>query len=153
MLEIIIIGMALALLLCTWRMADSLNATLLTALGTETANILESCTVHLFVNNVTYSYSTILSGLTEATFSGYAAVTLPVGTPGSISSQTLPISYGGATFTRSTTGASQTAYGYYLLNGSSQLIGGGTFPSPGPYVFTNSGDNLTVDITLNEIIP
>jgi hypothetical protein len=106
-------------------------------------------TVHLFQNNIVFSYSTLIGGLTECTFPGYAAVTPGSAVPGATVGKTTPIVVSNAVFTRSTTGVSQTAYGYYVLDGAGNLIGGGTFPAPGPFAFTTAGDALTVSITEN----
>ena len=106
-----------------------------------------SFTVHLFQNNITFDFTTTLGGLTECNFTGYSAVTpgaaaaqAPVGKVGSV---LVP----NCVFTRSSTGTPQTAYGYYIKDGSGNLLGGGTFPAPGPYTFATSGDKLTLSIT------
>lgn len=113
------------------------------------ATYLDGLTLHLFSNNITFTSATVIGSLTECTFPGYAAVAVSGATPGSITTDTIPIVTTAAIFTRTSTGSSQNAYGCYLTNGSGQLVAGCTFAAPGPYAFANAGDTLSVPTTVD----
>lgn len=72
--------------------------------------------LRLFQNNFTPNNASQLSDFTVADFAGYANITLTGGswttTPGAPS----VAAYAEQTFTRTTTGAVQTIYGYYIVN-------------------------------------
>lgn len=101
----------------------------------------------LFQNNIAFDYSTTIGGLNECNFTGYSRVTPGSATPGATSGKTTPIAISAAVFTAGALGSSQTAFGYFILDSGGNLIGGGTFGSPGPYTFAVSGDSLTLTIT------
>lgn len=102
------------------------DAGLLKLLDLIVANNLK---LHIFVNNVTPSDSTVLGGLTEASWTGYAAQTLSAGSwvslgvTGHIGTYVYPT----CTFSN-TGGSSQNAYGWYITdNGGTILIAVGLF--------------------------
>jgi hypothetical protein len=72
--------------------------------------------LRLFQNNFTPNNASVLLDFTVADFAGYANITLTGGswttTPGAPS----VAAYAEQTFTRTTTGAVQTIYGYYIVN-------------------------------------
>ena len=150
--------MVIALLICVallalaWALwADTFNGTYLQGIAIAVAGDWGGYNLHLYVNNVPFTFSTVIGGLTEASFPGYAAQALSAGSVGATVGQTVPISVPSVTFTRSTTGTAQIAYGYYVTDGAGNLVGGGQFPSPGPYTFQFAGDNLSIPITENLI--
>lgn len=80
--------------------------------------------VHLFKNNATISHSTVLTDLTEANFSGYAAVNLSGGAVAASldASGRAVISWDTVSWTKS--GATgNTIYGYYLTDNADLLSG------------------------------
>jgi len=107
----------------------------------------ENLVLHLYTNDVTPGETDTTASYTEATFTGYAAITLTaanwVVTEGAPSNAAYPQQ----TFTSSADQTSQAVYGYYLTRVTSGRIAWAErFPS-GPYVIANNGDNIKV--TLN----
>jgi hypothetical protein len=109
--------------------------------------------LRLFKNNIAVSKATVLANLTEATFAGYAAITLAsVNWAAATVSGHLATSVDGVphVFTRSTTGAGETEYGWYITDaGNTKLYACALF-STGPFTVTNSGDTITVNLTLTD---
>lgn len=107
----------------------------------------ENLVLHLYTNDVTPGETDTTASYTEATFTGYAAITLTaaswVVTEGAPSNAAYPQQ----TFTSSADQTSQSVYGYYLTRVTSGRIAWAErFPS-GPFVIANNGDN--VKVTLN----
>lgn len=103
-------------------------------------------TVHLYQNNLSPVYGTVLGDFLECTFSGYGAQAigpwpgpLPVG-DGVHEIMTAPT----LTFT-SGTGSSNNVYGYYCLDGSGNLIFAELFPG-GPYDMGSASQSLAIQI-------
>lgn len=109
--------------------------------------------VHVFTNNHTPDRGDALAtySANEASFAGYAAQTLVGATwpSASVASHAASAQYGATlTWTRSTTGSSQTCYGIYVTdNGGTVLLGAALFDS-GPYTITNAGDAISEVLTL-----
>lgn len=98
---------------------------------------LSSMKLRLFSNNHTVTDATILSDLTECSFTGYAAQSPSWTTPANVANVAQTQS-GTRTFTYSG-GSTTTVYGYYLTDsGGTVLLGAETFTSP---------------VTLSTIIP
>lgn len=98
--------------------------------------------LRLFTNNVTPSESDTAASYTEASGSGYSAITL-TGTNWSTPTEGAPssISYPEQTF--SFTGTIAAIYGYYCTRASSgRIVLAERFPS-GPYAI-NSGDSIKI---------
>jgi len=102
---------------------------------------------HLFVNNHTVTVATILADMSEATWSGYAAVNVAY-TDYTIQSVSAhqgtiiapPFSWGNSS------GTGQTAYGYFVTQtGSAVLLWAANFDSP-PATVPNGGGLATVPI-------
>jgi len=93
----------------------------------------------LFKNDYTPDLNTTLANLTEADFPGYArGTTLSWSSPvinlnNRAESETDP-----QDFERTSTGATQTIYGLYLLSATNELIAVSRFDNPIP--LTNQGD-------------
>lgn len=98
----------------------------------------------LYTNNQSISNAVVLGDLTEATGSGYSAITLTGSswtiTEGAPTSAAFPQQ----TFTFS--GAIGPIYGYFIKHGST-LIGLEAF-SAGPYTYTSAGGTLKVTVNL-----
>jgi hypothetical protein len=102
---------------------------------------------HLYTNNVVPDKSTTLGVLTEATWAGYAVITVTAaaftlsGITGHIGSLlAAPISF------TNTSGMSQTAYGYYVTDtADSILFAVALFDSP-PVTILNGGVQLATPI-------
>lgn len=112
-------------------------------LVTNTSTGRENLVLHLFQNDITPASTMTLASYTEATFTGYAAVTLTTSDwaimPGD---PTTAVYSSGVAFTCSGT-TSQAIYGFYLSQaGSSVLMWSERFVSA-PYTITNVGDALS----------
>lgn len=109
--------------------------------------------LRLFKNNVIVSNATVIANLTEADFAGYAAVTLTAATwaAAAAAAHVASSQYGASvTFSRSTTGATQNIYGWYLTDaGGTKLYACANFTGA-PIPITNSGDNIAVTPTLTD---
>lgn len=104
----------------------------------------ENLVLRLYTSNTTPSETDTAATYTEATFTGYSAITLTpaswVVTEGAPSSAAYPQQ----TFTSSANQAAQSVYGYYLTRVTSgRLAWAERFPN-GPYVIANTGDNIKV---------
>jgi hypothetical protein len=113
--------------------------------------------LHLFKNNITVSKTNVLGDVNgagkEADFAGYAPVVLNGGTWGAaaVGGHVASATYGTAVaFTRGSTGAAQSCYGWYLTDGGvSKLYACANFAG-GPLVVTNAGDQILVTPTLTD---
>ncbi len=117
----------------------------LKALVNHTAG--QNLVLRLFKNNFTPADASVAGDFTEATFTGYAALTLTgaswVATPGAPSS----IAYAQQTFTSSANQTAQTIYGYYLTQASSgKVVGAQLFTNP--RIVENLNDLIKVTPTL-----
>jgi len=102
----------------------------------------ENLVLRLYISDTTPAETDTAATYTEATFTGYAAITLTpanwVITEGAPGDATYPQQ----TFTSSANQTPQTVYGYYLTRVTSGRIAWAErFPS-GPYVIANNGDNI-----------
>jgi hypothetical protein len=104
----------------------------------------ENLVLRLYTSDTTPAETDTTATYTEATFTGYAAITLTAsswtvteGAPGNAA-------YPQQTFTSSADQAPQSVYGYYFTRVTSgRLAWAERFPS-GPYVIANNGDNVKV---------
>lgn len=107
----------------------------------------DSWKVHLFKNNYTPSESTIAADLTEADFAGYAAVDSLSWDAASTDINGKAFStHAAADFVRSSTGSSQTIYGWWLAGSSGQPLAIERLAAP--ITVTNEDDTISVSITL-----
>lgn len=104
----------------------------------------ENLVLKLYQNNYTPVEGSTAVNFTEATFAGYAAITL-VGANWTITTgDPTYASYAQQTFTRTSTGAVQNIYGYFLVGlGSGTLYWAELF-TDGPYPVTNNTDAVKV---------
>lgn len=100
----------------------------------------ENGVLRLYSNNITPADTDVAGTYTEATFAGYSAITLTG------ASWTAPsagaTSYAQQTFTRSSTGATENIYGYYLTQVTSGILMWSERDAAAPAAMTNAGDNI-----------
>lgn len=105
--------------------------------------------LRLYSSNTTPAETDTAGTYTEATFAGYASITL-TGSSWGAPSEGAPssISYAQQTFTRSSTGTTENIYGYYVTRTTSGRIAWAERFSDGPYPITNNGDNIKITPTI-----
>jgi hypothetical protein len=105
-------------------------------------------TLKLYKTNVTPTQSSTSGSFTVADFTGYSNKTLSRGSwgsPSTVSHATSSV-YADQTWTNS--GSSQTIYGYFVVDGSSNLLWAELFDSP-RVLGTSESLTVTPAITLN----
>lgn len=111
---------------------------------------LENLILKLFQSNTTPAEGDTAATYTEASFTGYLAVTLVSAdwtvTPGAPSSAAAAQK----TFTSSANQATQNIYGYYLVTATGNVLVAAERFSDAPNPITNNGDNIKVTITLTQ---
>jgi hypothetical protein len=106
----------------------------------------QNLVLRLYQNNITPGESDTEATYTEATFTGYVAVTLTGSSWGTAAGGT--ISYAQQTFTSTALQATQNIYGYYLTQVTSgKLVYSERF-SDAPYPITNNNDQIKVTPTI-----
>lgn len=107
----------------------------------------QNLVLRLYQNNITPSETDTASTYTDATFTGYVAITLTGAswtvTPG------VNVAYPQQTFTSSAAQATQNIYGYYLTQVSSGLLVYAERFSDAPTPITNNNDQILVTPTIN----
>ena len=106
----------------------------------------ENLVLRLFSSNITPADSDTAGTYTEATFAGYASITLTGASWGAASAGTT--SYAQQTFTLTSTGAAQNIYGYYVTQFTSGVLMWAERDGAGPFAITNNGDTIKVTPTL-----
>jgi len=106
----------------------------------------ENLTLRLFQNNYTPIETTIETDLTEATFTGYSAIsltaanwTIPDGGPATYAEQT---------FTSTAGSQNQDVYGYYLTQDTSGKLLYAELFTDGPYNIANDQDKINVTLSV-----
>lgn len=103
----------------------------------------------LFINDITPNKATVAADFSEASFTGYAFKALS-GASWTVTERTSDAiaTYAAQTFTRTASGAPQTAYGYYVVQATSGIV---MFAErfPNPQVVQFNGDFITVLPTTN----
>jgi len=106
--------------------------------------------LRLFKSDTDVTDATVVGDLTEADFAGYAAITLNSAswttTPGSPSVAT----YAQQTFTRSSSGAQQLVYGYYVTTAGGALRWLEKFDSAVIMELINDAIKITPRLTLRD---
>ena len=114
----------------------------LEALVAKTAG--QNLILKLFKSNTTLTEAITEASLTEADFTGYAAITLTAASWSATAADPSHIDYAQQTFTSSAGSQSQAVYGYFLVQVTSgKLVWAETF-SDGPYTIVNNGDLIKV---------
>ena len=108
----------------------------------------QNLVLRLFSSNTSPSDTDTAGTYTEATFTGYAAITLTGASWGAASGGT--ITYGSQqTFTRSSTGATENIYGYYCTQLSSGTLVYSERDGAAPFAVTNNGDAVKITPTIS----
>lgn len=107
----------------------------------------QNLVVKLFQNNITPSDTDTAATYTEATFTGYAAITLTGASWGAASGGT--ITYGSQqTFTSSGT-VNNSIYGYYIVQLSSGTLVWSERDGSGPFTISQVGDAIKITPTIS----
>jgi len=107
----------------------------------------ENLVLKLYSNNITPAEGDTAATYTEATFAGYAAKTLTGATWNAAASGS--IAYSAAqTFTRTSTGAAENIYGYYVIQTTSTVLIYSERDGSAPFAVTNNGDAVTLTPTI-----
>lgn len=108
----------------------------------------ENLVLHLYKNNITPAEADVAGTYTEATFTGYTAITLTGASWTVTGGAPSSASYAQQTFSSSAGSQNQDIYGYYLTRlGSADLVYAERF-SDGPYNIANNGDAIRVTPTI-----
>lgn len=100
--------------------------------------------LHLFKSNTTPTTSSVLGDFTESDFAGYASQTIITWTAPAMAAHVASMVAAARTFTRSSTGASQNIYGYYVTDNGSTILLWAERDANAPIVVINNGDSYTV---------
>lgn len=104
----------------------------------------ENLVLRLYTSDTTPAETDTTATYTEATFTGYAAITLTASSWTVTEGAPSNAAYPQQTFTSSADQSPQSVYGYYFTRVTSgRLAWAERFPS-GPYVIANNGDNVKV---------
>ena len=97
--------------------------------------------VRLYSNNITPSDTDVTATYTEATFPGYSSQTLAGANWGAASSGS--ITYGSQlTYTRTSTGAGETIYGYFVTQAASGILVYSERDASAPVTMANNTDAI-----------
>lgn len=107
----------------------------------------QNLVLRLYSNNITPSDTDTTATYTEATFAGYAAITLTGASWNAAAAGSIAYS-AQQTFTRSTTGATENIYGYYCNQLSSTTLMYSERDASAPFAVTNSGDAIKITPTI-----
>lgn len=94
------------------------------------ANKLTGATAHLITNTPTLSHSTVIGDLTEAAWAGYAAQSLTGWSASALDAAFRAFSEADPVQFSNTAGSGQTATGYYVLDGTGDLLQVELYPVP-----------------------
>lgn len=110
----------------------------------------ETVILKLYQNNITPSATDVAGTYTEATFTGYSAITLAAATWTVVAANPSTATHAQQTFTSSANQATQQVYGYYLIGTTSGKLYWAERFSDGPYPisFNNDQIKITPKITL-----
>lgn len=106
----------------------------------------QNLVLRLFKSNTTPGESDTEATYTEATFTGYSAITLTGASWGAASGGS--IAYAQQTFTSSANQTTENIYGYYYTQGTSGKAVSAERFADGPYAITNNGDNIKITPTI-----
>lgn len=104
----------------------------------------------LYSNNFTPTNASVLGNFTECNFAGYAAQNIVTWGAASITAHVGKITAAPNTFTRSTTGAAQNVYGYFVTDAAGAVLEWAELDPAGPRVVTNAGDSVTITAVMQD---
>ena len=108
----------------------------------------QNLVLKLYSNNITPSDTDVAGTYTEATFAGYAAITLAGASWNAAAAGT--ITYNAQqTFTRSSSGAPESIYGYYVVQFTSGTLLYSERDGAGPFSVANAGDAIKLTPTIS----
>ena len=105
----------------------------------------QNLVLKLYSSNTTPSETDTAGTYTEATFSGYAAITLTGASWGTASGS---IAYAQQTFTHNGGGTSNSIYGYFVVQATSGTLLYAERDGSAPFTLTNLGDNVKLTPTI-----
>lgn len=100
--------------------------------------------IRLFQNNITPAETDTAATYTEATWTGYASITLTPGSWSVVEGAPTRASYAQQTWTSSAGSQNQNNYGYYMTRTTNGRIMLAERFTDGPYVIVNNGDQIRV---------
>lgn len=106
--------------------------------------------MHLYKTNVTPTTASVVGNFTECDFAGYAAQDIITWGAASVTSHVAKITAAANTFTRSSTGAAQNIYGYFITNAAGSLLYWAELDPSAPRTVTNIGDSVTVTAVMQD---
>ena len=106
----------------------------------------QNTVLKLYQNNITPAEGDVAGTYTEATFTGYAALTLTGATWGAAAGGS--IAYPQQTFTSTANQTAQLIYGYYVIQTTSTTLLYSERFTDGPYSIANNGDLIRVTPTI-----
>lgn len=104
----------------------------------------ENLVLRLYTNDITPAEADTAASYTEATFTGYAPITLTAANWTVTEGAPSNASYAQQTFTSSANQTPQNVYGYYFTRVTSGRIAWAERFPAGPYPIANNGDNIKV---------
>jgi len=104
----------------------------------------QNMVLKLYSNNQTPGKTDTEANYTEATFTGYSAVTLTGGSWTVTSANPAVASYAQQTFTSSANQSTQNIYGYFVIQTTSGKLMWAERFSDAPVPITNNGDNIKI---------
>lgn len=102
----------------------------------------QNLVLKLFQSNTTPAEGDTAVTYTEATFSGYAAITLTGASWGTAASGS--IAYAQQTFTHNGGATSNSIYGYYMVQATSGTLLLAERDAAAPFTIQNNGDNIKI---------
>lgn len=136
--------------------SEAIRNALATFLTTVLPAAPDQSTLRLYQNDYTPNLGTVIGDLTEATFTGYAAVDVAEFSSTRLRSDVAGNAYyvdpAVATFLQTGTTITNTVYGYYLTDATgADLLAVGRFSSP--VLFDHTGKALDIEIGLRLPVP
>lgn len=104
----------------------------------------QNLVLRLFTNNITPAETDTTATYTEATFTGYAAITLAGASWSTVEGAPTSASFAQQTFTSSAAQATQNVYGYFMNRATSLRIALAERFTDGPYPIVNNGDTIKI---------
>lgn len=117
------------------------------ALDNVTAGELATAKLRLYSNNLTPTNAQVIGDFTEATFTGYAAVTLSGWTAASVAAHVASSTANPVTFTL--TAGTQSIYGWYITNAAGTVLYAAGRDAAAPVAMSLTVNNYQVTVTVS----